>query len=520
VTDVGRVALAARVFTIAALSSLAALAGSEYLLGTSFVALTAAAAIALSMTHRVSESTVAVIEGGVVAVLAVLSYPDQATVTPYLAIPALIGGLDRGRVGVVRVTSVEFGVMTATWILVQQGFDRQFTANGFTWLVTAVGVGVMGASLRRAMTNTDADASYRSAVGLIRRLEALSGKLSGGLDAVGIAEQIMAEANSAVATRSAGVFVRTATGAMAPLRYSVGTQPGAMAWADPLSAKCWEYEAMTLRDQHVAIPLVANDEMIAVLVLDTLHTIEPRAALDLRSRLGRHAVQLQAALLFGRVRDAAMSQERQRIAREVHDGVAQDVASLGYLVDNLATSATDPAQQQQIGRLRQEVTRVVTELRHSIFDLRHEIAAGAGLGESLSTYANQVSVTSPMAVHVTLDEKGPRLPGNVEYELLRIAQEAMANARKHSGAANLWLRCTVRSPYAEIEVRDDGTQRHTPKADSQGLMIMRERSRGLGAELVIEEPRPARPGTRMVVRVGSSTTNLHEEAGDEHPGNR
>jgi len=106
----------------------------------------------------------------------------------------------------------------------------------------------------------------------------------------------------------------------------------------------------------------------------------------------------------------------------------------------------------------------------------------------------------------------------VEYELLRIAREAMANSRKHSEAANLWLRCTVRSPYAEIEVRDDGTQGHTPKTDSQGLTIMRERSRGLGAELVIEEPAPERPGTRVVVRVGSRPSNLLEEAGHEHPG--
>jgi signal transduction histidine kinase len=95
------------------------------------------------------------------------------------------------------------------------------------------------------------------------------------------------------------------------------------------------------------------------------------------------------------------------------------------------------------------------------------------------------------------------LPGDVEYELLRIAQEAMANARKHSGAANLWLRCTVRSPHAEIEIGDDGTQAHTPRADSQGLKIMRERSRMIGAELVVEEPEVGRPGTRVVVRVGA-----------------
>ncbi len=502
-TDVGRVALAARVFTIAALTSLAALAGPGYLEGALLVAVIGAVATVLSLTGRLSETTVATLEGATVAALTVLTFPDQASVAPYLVIPLLIAALDRGWIGLLRVALVELVFLMVLWALVLQGWDRELAASVFTWLTAGAGVGMMGVTLRRAVSSTDADASYRSAVGLIRRLEALSGKLSGGLDAVGIAEQIMDEADSAVATRSAGVFVRSTPGSMAPLRYSVGTQPGTMAWAESLAAKCWEYQAMLMRENNVAIPLIANDEMIAVLALDTLQNIDSASALELRSRLTRHAVQLQAALLFGRVRDTAMSQERQRIAREVHDGVAQDVASLGYLVDNLAASASSPAQQEQIGQLRQEVTRVVTELRHSIFDLRHEIAAGSGLGESLSTYANQVSATSPMTVHVTLDEKGPRLPSDVEYELLRIAQEAMTNARKHSGAANLWLRCTVRSPYAEIEVGDDGTHLHDPKPDSQGMTIMRERSRSIGAVLAIKEPGPGQLGTRVVVRVGS-----------------
>ena len=98
-----------------------------------------------------------------------------------------------------------------------------------------------------------------------------------------------------------------------------------------------------------------------------------------------------------------------------------------------------------------------------------------------------------MTVHVTLDEKGPRLPSDVEYELLRIAQEAMANARKHSGAANLWLRCTVRSPYAEIEVGDDGINQHVPEAglagdDDHARAVEEHRRR-----LAVEEPTP---GTR------------------------
>ncbi len=504
-TDVGRVALAARVFTIAALIPLAALAGSEYIRGALLVVLTAVFAVGLSMTHRLSEATVATLEGAVIATLAILTYPDQASVTPYLVIPALIAALDRGVTGLLRVAAVELGLMLALSVVVLRHWDREMAASGFTWLAAAVGIGLMGSALRQAASNPDADAPYRSAVGLIRRLEALSGKLSGGLDAVDLAEQIMDEADSLVPTRMAAVLVRSNIGSMAPLRYRIGTQPGAMAWAESLADRCWRREDMILQDRRMAIPLVANDEMIAVLVLDALQDVSSAAALELRTLLARDAVQLQASLLFGRVRDNAMSQERRRIAREVHDGVAQDVASLGYLVDNLAATAHDPVQQAQIGRLRQEVTRVVTELRQSIFDLRHEIAAGAGLGESLSAYANQVSATSPMAVHVTLDEKGPRLSGDVEYELLRIAQEAMANARKHSGAANLWLRCTVRSPYGEIEVGDDGVNRHLPKADSHGLQIMHERSRSINADLAVHEPTAERPGTRVVVRVGSST---------------
>ncbi len=504
-TDVGRVALAARVFTIAALTPLAALAGSEYIRGALLVLLTAVFAVGLSMTHRLSETTVAMLEGAVVATLVILTYPDQASVTPYLVIPALIAALDRGIKGLLRVAAVESALLLGLWVLVVHRWDREMAASGFTWLATAVGIGLMGSALRRAASNPDADAPYRSAVGLIRRLEALSGKLSGGLDAVDLAEQIMTEADGLVPTRTAAVLVRSNVGSMAPLRYRVGTQPGAMAWAESLADRCWRQESIMVRERHVAIPVVANDEMIAVLVLDALQDVDSDSAVELRSRLARHAVQLQASLLFGRVRDNATSQERRRIAREVHDGVAQDVASLGYLVDNLATTSADPVQQEQIGQLRLEVTRVVSELRQSIFDLRHEIASGAGLGESLSAYANQVSATSPMAVHVTLDEKGPRLPGDVEYELLRIAQEAMANARKHSGAANLWLRCTVRSPYGEIEIGDDGVNTHIPKADSQGLKIMRERSRSINADLDVSEPTGDRPGTRVVVRVGSGT---------------
>ena len=112
----------------------------------------------------------------------------------------------------------EFGVL-----LVALGARRsssgtaQFAASAFTWLATAVGIGLMGivpASGRQPHATPTRRTAAPSA--LIRRLEALSGKLSGGLDAVGIAEQVMAEADSVVPTRSAGVFVRSARRVRSP----------------------------------------------------------------------------------------------------------------------------------------------------------------------------------------------------------------------------------------------------------------------------------------------------------------
>ncbi|MCW2817599.1 MAG: two-component sensor histidine kinase [Marmoricola sp.] len=512
-TDLERVALAARVFTLAALTSVAALSGPAYLPGALWVGVVAVVAVAVTATTTVPLWAVAALEGACAAVVAVAVHPHSDTVTPYLVIPALIAALDAGRRALVQVVVVEFAMLLVAWAVLEQRWDRMMAVTALTWLLTSVGIGLMGLVVRRPARAGGTDGPYRSAVLLIRRLEALSGRLSGGLDAVSIAEQVMALAEDLAPTRAAGVFVRPdASASIAPLRFSAGTQAGAMPWAEELAARCWEYEAMMLREHHVALPLMANDEMIAVLALDTVATLDTDVALDLRRRLSGHAVQLQAALLFGRVRDTATSQERHRIAREVHDGVAQDVASLGYLVDNLAAGTSDPAQVEQLVVLRKELTRVVTDLRHSIFDLRHEMGSGTGLGESLSAYAHQVGSTSSLRVHVTLDEEGPRLPRDVEQELLRIAQEAMTNVRKHAGADNLWLHCSVRSPYAEIRVRDDGTGPHAPRPDSQGLHIMRERARSVGGHLRIDPPTPHRPGTRVAVRVGDRPASLPDEA--------
>ena len=204
-----------------------------------------------------------------------------------------------------------------------------------------------------------------------------------------------------------------------------------------------------------------------------------------------HALRLDTALAFDEVRSLATMEERQRLAREIHDGVAQEIASLGYAVDELLAHATSDGQRRRLHALRNELSRVVSELRLSIFDLRSAISGG--LGSALSDYVREVGARSGMTVHLTLDEASTRLRSEVETELLRIAQEAITNARKHSAAENLWVDCRIRPPYARIQVADDGRGLGAKREDSYGIGIMRERAERISADLDINGTRRPSP---------------------------
>jgi len=255
------------------------------------------------------------------------------------------------------------------------------------------------------------------------------------------------------------------------------------------------------------LPLRTPSSVIGVLIMESPVQHSERAIQSLQAEIDAQSLRLDAALVFDEVRSLATLEERQRIAREIHDGVAQEVASLGYRVDELLASAASDKQRADLGGLRTEITRVITELRHSIFDLRSDVSEGTGLGSALSTYARTMGTRAGITVHLTLDEAPVRLRPEVETELFRIAQEAITNARKHSQGRNLWVDCRIRPPAAEIVVRDDGKGIASSREDSYGVRIMRERASRIGATLSIESGSPHRPGTTVRVVLGAS--DLH-----------
>ncbi len=210
-------------------------------------------------------------------------------------------------------------------------------------------------------------------------------------------------------------------------------------------------------------------------------------------------MQLDTALLFSDFRDAASADVRKRLAREMHDGVAQDIASLGYLVDALAARPADEKQAKAFGVLRERITKIVAEVRQSVLTLRTSIGESESLGTAIGHVARHLSESSRIPIAVTLDEHATRLRPEVEAELFRIAQEAMNNAIKHAECTTISVHCEVKAPAAQITVTDDGRGMQKARSDSHGLKIMRERARLVGASLDIDDK--AEGGLVVTVRI-------------------
>lgn len=209
----------------------------------------------------------------------------------------------------------------------------------------------------------------------------------------------------------------------------------------------------------------------------------------------------------------AVAEERRRVARDLHDGMGQQLVLLGYLVDEVAALAGDGPVRDGLLTLRDEVSRVAVGLRASLSELREEPGPTDGLAPALRAHLDDLRGRSGLRLHLDLDERGPRWAPPVEREVLRVAQEAIANVRQHARAINLWVRLTCDAHQLLLVVEDDGIGHVAPRAGHFGLSGMRERAARIGADLEIGSRRDG--GTVVRLRAHAAGTAPTPE-GDGH----
>ncbi|MEV6780015.1 GAF domain-containing sensor histidine kinase [Streptomyces syringium] len=253
----------------------------------------------------------------------------------------------------------------------------------------------------------------------------------------------------------------------------------------------------------LGMPVADGDEILGALFLANKRTTAQRPPSEpggcaftaedeeLLGVLAQHAaIALTNARLYERSRELTIAGERSRLAHELHDAVAQKLFSL-RLTAQAATALVDrdPARAKgELQQVAQLAAEAADELRAAVVELRP-----AGLDEDglVATLRTQVKVLDRAhAAHVTFASNGVRaLPAAQEEAMLRVAQEALHNALRHSGAEHVEVVVSRVGPVAALRVTDDG-QGFDPSAVRRagrhlGLVSMRDRASGVGGRLTV-----------------------------------
>jgi signal transduction histidine kinase len=401
-------------------------------------------------------------------------------------------------------------------VLAWKGLDQSQGSAAFTGAITGLGLGLIAAFVRRTFLQVnDPQRAYRDAQTLIRELITLSGRLSSGLDPVALGGQIASAVRDELPVSALTVHIPRGE-VLTPLVGDAGLSSPELAVSEELA----QYSLMTgnvrVIGHSFAFPLNSGGGVAAVVSgvlapgLDPQAMDLPRRLSILDRRLSPATVRLDTAVLFLSFRDSATVEERRRLAREMHDGVAQEMASLGYFVDTLVDQEPEGSvKARQLSMLRERLTMVVGEVRRSVQTLRTEIGESDSLGTAIGSLARHLTGSSGIPIHVTLDERTTRLRPEIESELLRIAQEAMTNAVRHAEATAINVICRVAPPCAELVVTDNGRGLGARRDDSHGLEIMRERAALIDAALEVIDNAPH--GTVVSVRLDGSGVSQPEQ---------
>jgi len=203
----------------------------------------------------------------------------------------------------------------------------------------------------------------------------------------------------------------------------------------------------------------------------------------------RAALAIENAQLYGQAKQVAVFEERQRLARELHDAVTQTLFSASLIAEVLPRLwEINPAEGRERLRELHELTRgALAEMRALLLELRPAALEEAELNDLVRQLAESITGRARVRVTLQLGKEYP-LPPEVKVALYRIAQEALNNVAKHADADQATIRLHCGPEHVELGISDDGRgfNPNHASAENLGLRIMRERASGIGAELTIE----------------------------------
>jgi len=257
----------------------------------------------------------------------------------------------------------------------------------------------------------------------------------------------------------------------------------------------------------LAAPLIDPDgNSVGVLLVGNrrMESFQQRQLTLLQTVAGQVVLIVQNANLMAELEYKTLIQERTRLAREIHDGLAQ---TLGFLKLQ-AAQMQNYLERSEFDRLKKSVDLSYATLSDAYLDVRQAIdglridLSGNSLQGWLEQTVEEFQDSSGFVVELSEMDVKTELPPEIHAQLIRIVQEALSNVRKHAEAENIWISCREFEGDLWLEIRDDGvgfSPEDVPKPSRHGLKGMRERAELIGADFqVISYPRK---GTTIRLRL-------------------
>jgi PAS domain S-box-containing protein len=281
-----------------------------------------------------------------------------------------------------------------------------------------------------------------------------------------------------------------------------------MAGNDPLAVE-WRQRAGTLQREllgraqsWMGLPLTSQGRVVGALRVDHLragHFSLDRAGLAL-TLANQAGVALENARLYSHAQSVAAVEERQRLARELHDSVAQTFYSI-----SLSTLAATSRLKKDPEKAERHLKHVVdlagaglTEMKALIFDLHANNIRREGLVASLRRQLSAITARSDVEIDAQFDLE-PEVPLQIKEAVYGIVREALQNVVRHAGAHYLWVVLRQEGGWLRVQLRDDGVgfDSATVGPGAFGLSSMRERAAAVGGSVAVDSA----PGRGTVVRV-------------------
>ena len=270
----------------------------------------------------------------------------------------------------------------------------------------------------------------------------------------------------------------------------------------------------------LGLPISHKGRPIAYLFVTEKESGEPFTSADqgLIESLALHAgLALANARLHEQVEQLAIVRERERIGKDLHDGIIQSIYAVGLSLEDVGELMDEDQAEARarVERAIESLNHTIRDIRSFIFGLRPDLLEHGGLIAGLAALAEEFRLNTMLDIEVDAEHASAAdVPPTAAGELLQLSREALSNVARHSKATHVEVKIATSEQAIDLEISDNGVgfdPDETRSIAHQGLLNMKARAAKLGGSMEIESAPGA--GTRVVVHVPrrSSANGPHRQ---------